>query len=994
MLPHTPALKTHTGNNFNAIRIAAATLVLYSHHYALTGLKEPSFFGIYSLGGLAVAIFFTISGYLVTASWQRDPSMWRFALRRFLRIWPALTATIILTIYGLGTWVTELPLQEYLTHPITLNYLRGLWLENHLWLPGVFEHNPIARAVNGSLWTIPLEVRCYIVLGLAGLVGLLKQRPIFLFCIVLFMMWLFATSNADQTGFAHYGREFSAFFLSGAALHALEPHWSRRPALWAVVIGTACAMVWAIGWRHTALLIGLPFAVIYAGTQSTPFIRRAGRWGDPSYGIYLFAFPVQQTVILHTWPALGFAGTLVAALMVSVALAYGSWHLVEKQAMRLKPRHEPCTSSSGSLFNTLSGLSLAWIWPLLASLVGLRFIMKRLDSPVMVDPAYAYLPAARALLEQGWSFLLTPESYRVVPLAYLWPALWGADPTLIRIAHMGLWVGCVWFLWRICVLLGGHRAGMVAMLLALHPELVRYFPSELTEPIYLFGLFGWMHAMARIIISQEHSIAVAMQGAFMLTITLLSRPVLQLIAPAALLVCLGCIAYWSIAKKGTQPPGLQLRLPTIAWSLGWGLVLPITLVVKNGVVFGLWGLGTGSGIGLYLGTHPLFQGAEPGFLGFNFDVNWLAGLAGADHSHSLIADRATRQAALWQLQSMPMADALAFFSRKLWWWLAHHPAQIEAFGSALRKVRLLELLLVVVPIAWLAYGWIRRINFTRALCHIAAPVQWAFAAFLLAMFLAMLAQMMPILYNSRYSSALLDPWLIPLASFGFAILTAPIQLKNIPRRDSWSKKQISCYGNHIWPSIAAMIAIITLVFGGYGFLRKYENIAIDPMHMGLTLAHLTISDSSRIETQGMVPYRDRSWVITESPAVLQVHIDQSDVDHLTAANLFNALWETEIALQSQGKFCGKAEIAYQMADGRILQPLQKLSLMLSLQADGTPHRLVTHANHELRPHEPGSLRIMLDCPAGTVVEWRSTRLLESRHALDAASHILPQPTPP
>lgn len=328
----------HTGNNFDAIRIVAATMVLVSHHFALTGQMEPTFFGVHSLGGMAVTVFFAISGYLVTASWQRDPNLLRFVARRILRIWPALTAAIVLTAYILGAWVTELPLKDYLKHGATFAYLQGLWMKIHFVLPGVFEQNPYPRGVNGSLWTIPYEVRCYIVLGLAGLMGLLRFRPVFLLCIALYMAWFFARSNADVTGTVNYGRELSAFFLAGGALSAMQQHWIRHPARWAAGITLATAMAWAVGWRHSAVLIGLPFAVIYLGTRSTPWVRRAGRWGDPSYGIYLYAFPIQQTVILYTWPELGFAATMALALTITTALAYASWHGLESKALEFKPR--------------------------------------------------------------------------------------------------------------------------------------------------------------------------------------------------------------------------------------------------------------------------------------------------------------------------------------------------------------------------------------------------------------------------------------------------------------------------------------------------------------------------------------------------------------------------------------------------------------------------------------------------------------------------------
>lgn len=329
--------KTHY-NNFDCIRIVAAAAVLFSHHFALTGQSEPSFFGLHSVGGAAVIVFFVISGYLVTSSWYNDPHFLRFSARRVLRIWPALTAVAIVTAYGLGTWATELPKTEYLIHRATFDYLNILRMRIHYVLPGVFESNPYPRGVNGSLWTIPLEVRCYIVLVCAGLVGLLKNRVIFLGVIAVYMLWFVSQSSADITLKIHYGRELSAFFLTGAALYVLQPRWEEKPQVWTVTLVIFAATAWMVGGKYTATLIGLPFLIIYLGTRSTPIIRRFGRWGDPSYGIYLIAFPIQQTVIMHAWPELGFSGTMFFALLITTALAYASWHGIEKQALKFKPR--------------------------------------------------------------------------------------------------------------------------------------------------------------------------------------------------------------------------------------------------------------------------------------------------------------------------------------------------------------------------------------------------------------------------------------------------------------------------------------------------------------------------------------------------------------------------------------------------------------------------------------------------------------------------------
>jgi peptidoglycan/LPS O-acetylase OafA/YrhL len=94
---------------------------------------------------------------------------------------------------------------------------------------------------------------------------------------------------------------------------------------------------WVGGYHYTASLLLIPFLVIYTGTRSTPVIRDFGRWGDPSYGIYLIAFPTQQTVIYFLWPRLGFCSTMILAAVITLVLAYGSWHGIEKKFLKLKP---------------------------------------------------------------------------------------------------------------------------------------------------------------------------------------------------------------------------------------------------------------------------------------------------------------------------------------------------------------------------------------------------------------------------------------------------------------------------------------------------------------------------------------------------------------------------------------------------------------------------------------------------------------------------------
>ena len=330
---------THPSNNFDFVRIVAATCVLIGHHFVFTGQGEPTFFSLHSLGTAAVLVFFSLSGYLVTKSWHTDPNVLRFAARRVLRIWPALTLVVVFVTLVVGPLVTIVPLREYFTHSVFLDYFNTFFLQVRYVLPGVFETNPHAWTVNGSLWTIPLEVRCYLVLAVLGLLGAMKRRSIFLLIAAAYFAWYVYKSSPDLRGAVHYGRELSTYFVAGAVWYCFEGSWKKRPLLYLALVLSAAAAMQLAGWRYTALLIALPYLVLWFGSASTPFLRRAGRWGDPSYGLYLFAFPIQQSVIFFAYPQMGFISTLLTAFASTVVIAYMSWHWVEKPALRLKPSH-------------------------------------------------------------------------------------------------------------------------------------------------------------------------------------------------------------------------------------------------------------------------------------------------------------------------------------------------------------------------------------------------------------------------------------------------------------------------------------------------------------------------------------------------------------------------------------------------------------------------------------------------------------------------------
>jgi peptidoglycan/LPS O-acetylase OafA/YrhL len=336
-------VKNAPENNFDFLRLFAALSVLASHQYALSGMSEPYLLYDQSLGDIGVFIFFSISGYLITESWIGDPSIIRFAVKRFLRIWPGLLVVTIFAAVIIGPIATTLPLTEY---------FRSLHLKIALTLPGVFTKNPFPVVVNGSLWTIPYEVNCYAVLAVAGAARLLNRRWIVLTATIGLAVYYFGFLHAERITTLDYLMKFGLFFLSGTCLQVFR-RW-REDGLLAAPI--AIAVLAALAFNSTFLVYWLliPFAAVSIGAASTPFLRRAGRFGDLSYGIYIYAFPVQQTIWFATHGRFSFITCLIMSSISTVALAFASWHLIEAPALRLKPRARKTTEAVADTFSCFS----------------------------------------------------------------------------------------------------------------------------------------------------------------------------------------------------------------------------------------------------------------------------------------------------------------------------------------------------------------------------------------------------------------------------------------------------------------------------------------------------------------------------------------------------------------------------------------------------------------------------------------------------------------
>jgi len=328
----------HNENNFDFLRIAAAIMVLVSHQYALMGRPEIGLNGRFSLGGIGVCIFFIVSGYLVTQSWLRDPNLLRFFVKRFLRIWPGLFVVTCVAALFVGPMVSGLDVGGYFSDPEWQKYFRNLRLFSINYnLPDVFTYNPFPRAVNGSLWTIPIEVHWYLVLAIAGLMGALRWRWIALCGVVGLAIYHFGIYQGDANPVRNWSREYGLFFLSGALLQLFRDWWADRQVLLMIGSLVAGTVLFMIGWHVLGVLVAMPCLIIFTGEASTPFLRQFGRFGDISYGVYIYAFVVQQTLVWKFGASGSFVLHLLATTVVTLICAWLSWHLIEKRALSFKP---------------------------------------------------------------------------------------------------------------------------------------------------------------------------------------------------------------------------------------------------------------------------------------------------------------------------------------------------------------------------------------------------------------------------------------------------------------------------------------------------------------------------------------------------------------------------------------------------------------------------------------------------------------------------------
>jgi len=355
-------------NNFTLLRLSAAMTVLFAHSIAVLGLPpEREFFFNrvgFSLGEMGLDMLFVTSGFLVTASLVSRQDLIGYLWARALRVYPGMWVMLVLTVFVLAPAVTTLPLADYFTSPKTWEYFRKcatLISGVRYSLPGVFESVPLKNEFNGSLWTMPVEVRMYLYLAAIWLA--LAVAPALRLKVMRFILPLSAGAllaillRGRLTSGSVNGANIRVFmFLYGSSLYLWRDRMPMSPAL---LVGLLAGLVLASFDRtvffvayavslaplvlHLAYVPVLHLAYVPGGR-----IRSFNDWGDYSYGVYIYAFPIQQT-LAYLFPDMSLGAMMASSALVSIAIAIPSWKLIEERALAKKGDFAAATSRALNL---------------------------------------------------------------------------------------------------------------------------------------------------------------------------------------------------------------------------------------------------------------------------------------------------------------------------------------------------------------------------------------------------------------------------------------------------------------------------------------------------------------------------------------------------------------------------------------------------------------------------------------------------------------------
>jgi peptidoglycan/LPS O-acetylase OafA/YrhL len=332
-------------NALNVWRLAMAMGVILWHSFPLTGRDIPFAPARQLLGEIWVDGFFAISGFLITSSWLGNPRLRDYFVARGLRILPGLWVCLVVTalvIAPIGVAIQGGSAAKLLLSRAPIEYIlknSAVWLLQ-LDIGGTPRGIRRPGEWNSSLWTLEWEVLCYIAVAGLGIVGLLSRRWLLPAALALALSWSallppWTWTVSEVPTLWQDGARFAVMFLAGALVHQFR---NVTPARWSLVALSVVIVLAASLLPNYRLIAAVPLA--YAITVSGALIhnKRFRLRTDLSYGVYVYAFPIQQLLVICGLGSMNPIAFCAIAAIAILPIAALSWILVEKPAMSLKSR--------------------------------------------------------------------------------------------------------------------------------------------------------------------------------------------------------------------------------------------------------------------------------------------------------------------------------------------------------------------------------------------------------------------------------------------------------------------------------------------------------------------------------------------------------------------------------------------------------------------------------------------------------------------------------
>ena len=347
-------------NSFHLMRFLLATGVIYSHSYALLeGTKgKGELFAYFTKGQallstLSVNGFFVVSGFLVTQSLINSSTVKSFMAKRILRLMPALFVSLFVSAFIMGPLVSKLPLHDYFSFGPNgpLDFLLKnitFGIRGDVWgIQDVFAQNPNPNTVNGSIWTLKYEIALYIGLGLTQIFGFSSKKKQISFafviiCVLVALNYIYGIQFVKSTSLnlwvlnlwnQNFFISLAFYFLSGGIFYLFRDKIPMNKVL------VSCILLGLLISNQTmllkyGLLLFFPYLIVSASINKKFF--SFGRFGDFSYGLYIYAFPIQQLISFLFQKHLTVGSFFLTSFIATLAVSIISWKFIEEPILSLK----------------------------------------------------------------------------------------------------------------------------------------------------------------------------------------------------------------------------------------------------------------------------------------------------------------------------------------------------------------------------------------------------------------------------------------------------------------------------------------------------------------------------------------------------------------------------------------------------------------------------------------------------------------------------------